>query len=378
MPLSRNPRQGTVLELKQRPLPFSFWPVDKTTRRYSLQSHVFATNPWAVIVRSVTSRCPGIARAAALAFVNQAQDFYNAGTRGGVVAAKPVLLYYCFLNLVKAYILTLARAPSLDKAKHGLSEKLVAPGTELQDALLRAHPSTPNELNIFDEFLATISGKRLTKATDFYLQKLLPQIIVGHRLWVSASDESERFVSVEKIEFVQNKDAKNIWLRFYLFEDDLSRLDVSHERLLDEARLSSEWRNVRYQQEYQGRRLLCFEQRDVINYSHQTRDKVPQLADTLRLRLWATIRNLPPYRRYYLYMSPRNDRPFVLPQLLSIYAIMFYLGSITRYRPHQFEKVISGEYGAVIQEFLTNQPMQFIYLLASNLAQREIARAAIV
>lgn len=38
------PRTGERLSIKDRPLEFSFWPVEKTTRRYGLGTRVFATD----------------------------------------------------------------------------------------------------------------------------------------------------------------------------------------------------------------------------------------------------------------------------------------------------------------------------------------------
>ena len=85
-----------------------------------------------------------------------------------------------------------------------------------------------------------------------------------------------------------------------------------------------------------------------------------------------------PYRQYYLYPSPAAQHGQVLPQILSIYAITFYLGSIVRYRPHHFDEILKGDFGPFIETFLNDQPTQFLYLMASEFAQREVTRAAIV
>jgi hypothetical protein len=68
----------------------------------------------------------------------------------------------------------------------------------------------------------------------------------------------------------------------------------------------------------------------------------------------------------------------LLPQALSIYAIAYYLGSITRYRPQHFSRILAGPFGEFIQEFLTSQPSQFVYLMASDFAKRDVARAPLV
>ncbi len=87
---------------------------------------------------------------------------------------------------------------------------------------------------------------------------------------------------------------------------------------------------------------------------------------------------IPPYRKNYIYLCPAIDKPNVLEQLLSIYACFYYFGSITRYRPHLFEPILKGRFGGHIQEIISNIPQQFLYLLASEFAGREVAHAPLV
>ena len=74
----------------------------------------------------------------------------------------------------------------------------------------------------------------------------------------------------------------------------------------------------------------------------------------------------------------RPGRSKTLPKLVSTYALIFFLGSITRYRPAQFHRIVNGKYSAQIQAILNDIPSQFLYQLASNSYQQEIAKAAII
>jgi len=67
----------------------------------------------------------------------------------------------------------------------------------------------------------------------------------------------------------------------------------------------------------------------------------------------------------------------VLPQLLSMYLIVFLLGSITRYQPHQFDRLLDTRYGAHLIGAVTEVPAQYIYLMASELLEREVTRASL-
>lgn len=105
MPNVPKQRVGTFLTVKGRPIPFSFHPVVKTSRRYGLQSRIFLTNPWAIIRQSIEDQLSGKSRDQAVAFLAQSEDFYRSSLASTLVTAKPILIYYCFLNLAKAFIL---------------------------------------------------------------------------------------------------------------------------------------------------------------------------------------------------------------------------------------------------------------------------------
>lgn len=379
MPRLAQQREGDYIKINRHSLSFSFWPMKETKRRYGLSSRIFATNPWPIIERSIETNCPKTAKPAAKAFLEQSKDFYNSALTAGVSAAKPVQLYYSFLNLVKAFILTRGQQSSLDKAYHGLKERLGADGHELKDAYLEAIPTGTDSrgncnLNMFDEFLRSIGGSALRGRTRFGLSMLIPQIVPGHRLWVDASNAKERFLTPSNIAFMENKTAKEVWLRMYFRSEGLTRLHLTHKTVFKQSGLSNAWQQVHQVDQH----LLCFEQKHTIFYSGRAADKIVDLIDTVKPLLWRTAINTDPYRKYYIYLAPDSERDFVLPQLLSIYAVLYYLGSITRYRPHQFDKILQGEHGPFIEAFLNDQPTQFLFLMASEFARREVTKAALV
>lgn len=351
------------------------------TRRYGLQANVFATNPWAIIRGSIKARCPSGCAPEAKAAVLQAEQFFRAGVDAELWAAKPLLLYYSFMNLAKALVLTAGQVTSFDQAQHGISEKRRGSGRELVDAYLEAFPSPKQNgvRNLFADFISGLTRSSLGNKSDYDIPYLLPQVVTGHRLWCDAAQKRERFVSIDRIEIVQESVGKELWLRLNIFADDLTRLGVTRTQLLQEARLDRDWREVTPDEDtITDRTILRFEQRVTTSYTGRPSDKIPDLIEAIRHSVWATVTILPPYRKYYLYLAPKSEHPQVLPQLIALYALIYYLSSVTRYRPQQFDGIIEGRFGEQIQEVLTNQPNQFLYLLASEFAQRDVTRAAIV
>lgn len=376
MPLP-HPKPGEALRIKKRTLEFSLWPMLRTTRRYGLGYRVFSTDPWPLLRSAARRRCPPGARDAALAFLGQAEDYYHASRRANTEAAKPVLLYYCILNLAKAYVLTTGHRSTLDEIHHGLVEKFNPGGKELTDAYLYAKPSTPKRAYAFDEFYQALEGTGLSTQLRLNLPALVPQVVPGHRLWAAAADEVERFVALHKIEFRASSASKEIWLRLYCFADDLKRIKLSHHDLLTRAQLTPQFSQVQCNEKVNERTLVCFEQSAGVTYGHRPSDCVPDLVSAIRARIWSTVLLIPPFRKYYLYAAPTAEHSAVLPQLLSIYALAYYLGSITRYRPHHFQAILRDEHGPFIEAFLNDQPDQFLYLIASEFSQQDVARAAL-
>jgi hypothetical protein len=364
--------------------------MERTTRRYGLGTRVFATDPWTVIRRSTERRCTAATKSASFALLEQSEDFYRAA-QSGVKAAKPLLMYYCMMNLAKAFVLCTRQRAEVNNAMHGLSEKLdPAPNDrELVNAWLEAHrtpaagpaPPAGQKINVFDELLFAVSGAHIPANSYRYdLLLLLPQIVPGHRLWVEGKGggEDERFVSIEFIDFMQDAAAKQIWLRIYVFADDLKRINIGLADFLSRSRVNSDFHAVAVTRAVGNRDLLCLEQVNTVAYNHRPSDVVPALVAAVRHRLWRTVLSSPPYRKYYLYPAPAAEHARVVPQILSIYALTYYLGSIVRYRPHHFDRILEGPFGPFIEAFLNDQPTQFLYLMASEFAEKEVTKAAIV
>jgi hypothetical protein len=349
----------------------------------ALQSILFSADPWTIMRQYVRHECPAVARDEALALLDQAQDYYRAASSADIAAAKPVLLYYCFLNAVKAFLLQRGRRSTYEKAQHGLSEQLGPGGRELLDAFVQAHPSkaataTKSEVvNVFDDLLSELRGTGLGSRRDLQIVNLMPQIVTGHRLWVAASGQEERFISIEEIRVAQKKSTRELWSNLIFRRSDLSRLYCTVDRCVTEGSLSPTWRQVSTPPSVNDRTHLLLEQGITFSYGQHPSQELNKVAAAVRPIVWATVLSMPPYRRYYIYLSPAAEAADRLPQMLSMYALIFYLGSITRYRPHHFDSVVLTPYGGFIQSLLQELPKQFLYLLASEFARQEVTQPAL-
>ena len=363
--------------VKDRVLPFSFFPVTRGARRFGLFDVLFAASPWAVMQGAITDQIADPdQRAEALAFLQQARDFYEGAHAG--VSANPLLFYYAFLNLGKALLRTLGYPDSLDQAQHGLSTEQRG-AIELSDSVVIVKDSNQAVVNVYAELLERLGLPRPSHGTEYPVPELLPQVVVGHRLWKEAARRGERFLSLEEIEIVDDAEAKELWLRLYLPRGDLQRYDITRKRLLEEGKLVGVFREVDVTRTGRPADFVCLEQIQPVQYSGRPTDVVQGLVDATRTFLWRIVSSVPEsgYRRYYVHLTPSSET-HRLPQLASMWSLLFYFGSVVRYRPQMFDAIAGGRFGAVATEFISAQPGQLLYLLASEMCRREVAKPAIV
>lgn len=313
----------------------------------------------------------------ALAFLDQAKDFYE--TAADRVSANPLLYYYAFLNLGKALLRTLGHRGSLDQAMHGLTERRLGGGTELADGRIVVRDGGTNVVNIFPELIEQLGYERPADEAAYPVPALLAQVVVGHRLWKEAARRTERFIDLKEIEVVDNRDSKELWLRLYVARGDLRRYDIRYSRVLREGGIGG-YRQVAIEPTERPSDYVCFEQENSRFYTGRPTDVLQEHVDETRVFLWRIISSRPEqgYRRYYLYLSPAAEQQYRVPQIFSIWALLYHFGSVVRYRPQMFDSITSDRFGAVVTEFISAQPNQLLYLLASEMCRREVARPAIV
>lgn len=371
-------KSGKRVEVKKRVVPFSFWPtVLSHKNRYKTQDTIFSLDPWSLIERNIVDKCPVNALPEAQACLSQARDFFSSASQANSLEARPLSLYYSYMNLVKSYCLTKGFATTFDKAQHGLTEKLKPGQVELEDAFLKAFPtpSKNGEIQNFAAFLASLTGKIITTPSTYDIGNLLPQVVAAHRLWCAASENKERFVPIESVEYWHDENTKHVWLRIFVRQDSLNRYNITRKRMLEESGLDTDFVNVK-DSAYPG--MAVFEQSTHTSYPGFVSDALKNVSQVLKTRIWTIVTSTSPYRKHYLYLCPPNETAELLPQLAGIYALSYYLGSITRYRPHHLPKIVQGTYGPCFQDFITGQPMQFLYLMASEFAEQEIAKPGIL
>jgi hypothetical protein len=358
------------LRVRELRVPYSFWPARKTTR-WKLQRRLYVRDPWAALNEAVY-RADGPTtkdRDEALSYIDQAEEYFNAGTEGGR-SVKPVLLYYSMLNLAKCLIKT--RRPDLDmsQARHGLSVRHRGDWAVLGDRI--SVKSSATYVNVFGELMRALEDRAPTFG-DIAVRELLPQILPGHRLWTYASEKNEKFLAVD-VECYVNPDRRRAWLHLNFDRGEVHHVLSSVEQLIKDTHLPGKWRQVTNEDPGD---TVSLEQKRTVVYQQRPIDCIQDLFQQLRPALWYTVTAAKPHRRYYAFIDSHLGSKR-LPQWAAMYILFFYLSDLTRYRPHLFERFIKIKYGPQIENALEECPRQFLYLMASELLRRDVAPAGIV
>jgi hypothetical protein len=334
----------------------------------ALHHRFFVNEPWELMAEAIARAIPaGKTRAIAQSFRRQAEDYFRAATTGREIAVRPVLLYYAFLNLSKAYGIARGNASLAGRAHHGLTCEPKPKAIPTSIIKFTGYGTL-----VFQELLKLLDGNVSILRSAPRLGHLLPQILPGHRLWAYATDRAERFLTVEKFDVLHSAALKQVWLNLYLSRDDMERLKISERKAISYADLAE------FEVARTGLDLVCFQQRKPDIYSTDPAEALDRIIRRNRNRIWETVKTASPYRKPYVYCCPPAERATRLPQLLSIYLLMFFLGWVTRYSPGDFDDLLDSKYGPLFDTFISESPMQFLYLMASEILQREVSKPAII
>ncbi len=369
-------RAGEPLKIRSRDLEFSFWPMRRTDRRWGLHSMLYATDPWAVITSSLRDSGKTLELPSAESFVRQAREYFLAADRATALETKPVLYYYSFLNLSKALALARGRPGIGAKVGHGIAHVAPQAGELIQNATLAAQRSS-TKVSVFDELNRSISGSPLA-VLSIPAADLMAQSILGHRMWREAGGtyRRERFIAIERVVLMHDSASQEVWAVIEVPIEVMESRGRGVAEVVRDGHLSGVFHAVADGKSPNGTPVRRFQQTTPIPYSGRAADIVAELVSGIRPLLWRTVTAASPYRRYFFYLSPTGE--IRLPQMVSAYALMFLLGSLTRYQPAYLLSAMDGPFGGFLREFLAAQPAQVLYGLACEFKRQEVSRAAVV
>jgi len=354
----RRATAGKPVKFRNMPVQFTFWP-----DAYVERGRLVTSDPWVCLLSHVRQRVEGAARQnRAVAFLEQAQDFYEAASAPRM-ASKPLLYYYSFMNLAKAF-LTVRTNLDLKSCIHGLKE----PPTNVRARLtitsqeVKVDDAGGTRVKLYREFMKECGFPLPRKTKPVKVVDLLEQIVGIHRITSYTLKRSRQYFPVESIAFEHDPSAKKVWVALAIARGEVGNSAA------DVRRNSAAFEEV----ESPDRSCRRYESR-AMTYTKTPLQVLRKLVTSTWQDIWSQLR--PGGYRFWFSSIPRAKRR---AQLASGYKAMFYFGSVSRYRPDDFHKLTDGKHGWMVQEFINTQPLQFVYFLGSDFVGAEMVAPELV
>jgi hypothetical protein len=349
-------RDGELVHIETSGFPLYF------SRR---KARAITADPLTLIEHVARTRLSADLRTDGLAYVEQAADFVEAA-RNPMSGSKPLLYYYTFLNLLKV-LLHIRNVDIPPAARHGIAdpranfrERFRIDGQRIQISG-EAHDHS----ELFPELVQTL-GVPVTGPRSIRVLRVLAQIPAIHRTFLRITGEEPQFVPIKKIELRRKQG--EMWCRVCV-----ESLDHPTKAAFGRLRAREYFGEV-FTQVATETDETWFETESVNSRGRAAEGAIASLSDQVKSTRMASILTLDGYHYYWSLATERD----YLPSLAAPLAAIFYLGSITRYKPADFDKLRASKYGWLCKELLATQPLQLIYAFASEILGVDVVRVQAV
>ncbi|MBX9892996.1 MAG: YaaC family protein [Chitinophagaceae bacterium] len=298
----------------------------------------------------------------ALYFAELAESFQKAAD-STELPTKGTLAYYSILNLVKTFLLTKDYDLESTIEYHGLS----LPSDKTKE--LKIAPATNgNGINIFHEFAKEI-GSPVQAGSTISLDDMIGEIAEVHEMCFNLGKlktKKRKYLPIE-IRILTNKDKRNKLTYEISFEKKNSNLMRTEK--FDTGLLKAKL--TKYPEEETRKNWCIYRSNLTLNYTHTSdsswRKSYRNICKDIEELRVVSMLTRSGYR-YYLNLQPEVYKPPVY-----FFSLMYYIGSVARYRPTLNAEVLEGDYAAILNEVMTTCPKQFLYFMVSKITKKVCA-----
>lgn len=313
-----------------------------------------------------------------LSYLEQSKYFYESAEKSPV-KSKPLLYYYSFLNLSKVMYYFKNDKVNLEQISfiHGVEEDYKNSFNKSEVKIKTSQGKSKKNptgvvqlaheiLKIFDDHLAPNYN---TGPHNLNIKELLSHCVGIHRAYTEIYNiQDENFVKIEK--YYLYRKAKKLYFLAYLGKltgSELNKINACGYNIEHLDNNSEVFKDFNITKEGHYLHLESMINHYNINL---TKENYRDLCKKIRKAgIWYFIGN----NGYTMYLSKNPNMRYSQESI--IYMTMFFLGSITRYKPYLFDSIFSDKEQWLMGEFLTTQPKQFLYLATARVLGRNILKA---
>lgn len=297
-------------------------------------------------------------------YIEQASEFYHAAA-GGKPNTAPLMYYYSFLNLAKA--LCEIRKPSLHERaecySHGLSWR---PNPKRLVNLLK-ESVTIRERGMWHALWESMMREPCSAANG---ARLPIRLLFSYCAEVSSEygtifGKPRMIVDLEEPDLLYDKSQREAWLRFSLERWELQSRRLSAPNLVA---LISTARSSYFEVKSGKKEFRTFESVVPKRIAGRMDPWSGLEEDILRFNLFTHLKKA----RELGYGIPLQESlPVRIPQVVSYYTVLFWLGSLVRYDPHSVRSLMDSGYWMIIDGFMSQCRLWLLELFRWALYQSE-------
>ena len=254
------------------------------------------------------------------------------------------------LNLVKCFLSS--KGVELEKTweHHGLT-------IPLGKTRMINVPKITSGLSIFGEFCKTL-GKSIKKEETLHLKDIFSHIPEIHEICFTLGllPWSKRKYLPITIEFLVNKNKNRVFTEI--------RYEKRNEERVDTNRFYKDKRKNYFTAPVEEKDLVVFRSN---SKKHVTNKNWPRIYKNIQ-KEYAQF-DIASFLTKNGYKNYCDLRPGQFHHLSYMFALMFYIGSVARYRPTETNDILQSELRPIISEATETLPNQFLYQLASYITK---------
>jgi len=283
-------------------------------------------------------------------FIRQSKIFYEAAEVSDF-RASPLLYYYSFINLAKAFLCLIKPKDINKKIHHGLFHNFQKTKFENQNVIVGG--------GIFPILYKAIIGKPIKEGTSLNISNLFAyqsdityeyylanygdiKFIPGKSQLCVNQNESETWPVIS----LHNPHQINKYKKYFKsFNNYFEKIDFSKNLAKDVFNIDgTEFRDYSF---YQSKKIYKY-----------VNNILP--ANKIMNDCWGNIRFycMPISKKsdfdFFIFLPLKNNLQIPFNDTLAAYVIMFYLGSLIRYHPYYLENLFNSKHAWIIERFTKN------------------------
>jgi hypothetical protein len=274
-------------------------------------------------------------------YIQRAFEFYDVA-QNAETATSPLLYYYSFLNLAKA--LSEIRNPRFhrnpENYRHGITwrpNKYYVVGMHKEKISLTTRGVWHALFEAVSDYRCPAKNPTSIRIKDLF--ELCPEI----------SDEFGRVfhlatasVFLKDISIFKDQKKKLIWLNILVNREELESISLTTSKF---TRSLASYRRV-YTEDSE---MYKYELKYAKKYIGNNELNIALYDEIKDLNLFTFLEN----RKITYTFSMQDNLSFKLPQIMVLYTLMFWLGSLVRYDPHSVARLQESQYWLLIDGFMT-------------------------